>query len=118
MDVLKDWLGLAALIISVGSFLWGHLTSDGKKALAALAKHEADTTRVTGELDARLDLHGERLQAIEGELRHLPDKDGVNELKVAIAELQGAVGKIDASFGALQPTVRRIEDYLLKSTGK
>ncbi len=114
MDMLKEWLGLAALVISVGTFLWNHLTSDGKKALAALAETRAETGRITAELDARLDLHGERLQAIEGELRHLPDKDGVNQLKVAIAELQGAVGKIDASFASLHPTVRRIEDYLLK----
>lgn len=119
MDVLKDWLGLAALAISVGTFLWSRLTSDGKKALDELAAHKGNTTRALGELDSRLDLHGERLQTIEGELRHLPDKDGVNELKVAITELRGAVGKIDAAFSAMQqtmqPAVRRIEDFLLKS---
>ncbi len=115
MEHLKDWLGLAALVISVGTFLWGHLTSDGKKALAATAEAKAEVLRITAELDARLDLHGERLQAIEGELRHLPDKDGVNALRVAIAELQGAVGKIDTSVSQLRPTVQRIEDFLLKS---
>lgn len=116
MEVLKDWLGLAALVISVGTFLWNHLTSDGKRALAAVDTVKRDATKQFQEMDDRVDRHGERLQEIEGELRHLPDKETVVEIRLGMAKMEGQLAGMNASLGSLAKNVDRIDEFLRKST--
>lgn len=103
MDELKEWLGLAALAISVGGFIYAWLTSRSK----VNAEHLKS-------VDATLSNHALRIQAIEGELKHLPAKDDVTDLKLALAQLGGTVGRLDESLNGISRTVRRVEDFLMR----
>ena len=100
---LKDWFGLAALIVSFGGTVYAWLTSRSK----VNAEH-------LREVDAGLIDHASRLQAIEQELRHLPAKDDVTDLKLALAEIKGTIGRFDESLNGVSRTVRRMEDFLMK----
>ena len=104
MDALKEWLGLAALAISVGGFIYAWLTSRSK-----------DNSDHLKAVDTTLGDHALRIQAIEGEIKHLPAKDDVNDLKLALAQLGGTVGRLDESLNGISRTVRRVEDFLMKS---
>ena len=53
-----------------------------------------------------------RIQAVETELKHLPDKDTVNELKLSLVELKGTVSTLSESMGSVSRTVHRIDDWL------
>ena len=103
VNELKEWLGLAALAISVGGFIYAWITSRSKVNEEHLKS-----------VDTTLANHALRIQAIEGELKHLPAKDDVTDLKLALAELGGTVGRLDESLNGISRTVRRVEDFLMK----
>lgn len=98
MDVspLKDWLGLIALMISVGSSVVLFLKSDAKKASETLS------------------LHGSRIQKLEDDMRHMPDKETVHKLQLDMMEMKGQMGAIVKSSEATERATRRVEEFLLK----
>lgn len=67
-------------------------------------------------VDAKLVDLDRRVQSIESELKHLPNKDDVNELKLAMAQLDGTVGRLDESLSGISRTVRRVEGFLMKES--
>lgn len=102
-ELLGPWFGLAAIAISLGGSVYAWMSSRSKNNAEHLKVH-----------DDKLNEHGSRIQAIEGELKHMPAKDDVNDLKLALAELRGTVGRLDESLGGVSRTVRRVEEYLMK----
>lgn len=105
MESMKEWLGLVALIVSLGGTVYAWLTAGSKTTAKELTAFKASS----GE---RLDDHGSRIQAVESEIKHMPDKDTVAELKLALSELRGTVGVLGESVSSVQRTVLRIDDWL------
>lgn len=97
MDVspLKDWLGLIALLISVGSSVVLFLKSDAKKAAETLSAH------------------GSRIQRLEDQVQHLPDKDTVHKLQIDLTEMKGQMASMVKSSEATERATRRVEDFLM-----
>lgn len=91
-----------SLLLGIANTIGVWMTK-GSAALAARLKVLADNQ----------DNHGVRIQAIEGELQHLPSKDDVNALKVTVAEINGSIATLDAEVMSVGRTARRIEDHLL-----
>ncbi|WP_339745613.1 DUF2730 family protein [uncultured Maricaulis sp.] len=106
MDEVKGWAGVVATLLSIGSIVYTWLSATGQANKAKI--------RVHGE--ALID-HDRRIQAIEGELKHLPSKEDVAEVKLALSELGGRLGRIEESGQGTSRAVRRIEEYLLKERG-
>lgn len=98
MDVspLKDWLGLIALLISVGSSVVLFLKSDAKKATETLGDHAS------------------RIQRLEDQIQHLPDKETVHKLQIDLTEMKGQMAAMVKSSEATERATRRVEDFLLK----
>ncbi len=99
--VISPYLGLALAIIALLGHAKGFFSS-GEKALAA----KQDKS------EKALIEHDRRIQRVEDELKHLPDKDTVMELKLALAELKGTVSALGETVGSVSRTVHRIDDYL------
>lgn len=93
---LVPWLSLVALVISVGTSVTTFLTSGAKANASRISDHE------------------KRIQAMEGELRHLPDKDAVHRLELSLAGLQVEIVKIGASAEQSARTSARVEQYLME----
>lgn len=104
-DGLKDWLGVVALAISLLTSVYAWITFKAK----ANAEH-------LKAVDAKLVDLDRRVQSIESELKHLPNKDDVNELKLGMAQLDGTVGRLDESLSGVSRTVRRVEGFLMKES--
>jgi hypothetical protein len=49
-------------------------------------------------------------------IRHLPSVKDVNELKVQVAGMAGKLEGVSASQSAVQASIGRVEDFLLKAT--
>ena len=101
MEEVKSWAGLLAVLISLGTTLWMWITAGSRSNTAELKT-----------VNDILIKHSERIQTLEQEVKHLPDKDTVVELKLAISDLKGTVGRLDESLSGVQRTVLRIDDYL------
>jgi flagellar biosynthesis/type III secretory pathway M-ring protein FliF/YscJ len=112
MDVLKEWAGLFAVLIAVGTTLFSWFTAGGRNAMAALAKYRDHQDERDEQVQHKLAEHDRRIQAAEAELKHLPDKDSVMELKLSLADLKGTVSTVTESLGSISRTVHRIDDYL------
>lgn len=112
MDVIKEWAGLIAVLMAVGTGMFTWFTASGRNAMEALKSHRKDQHDQDKATNSTLAEHDRRIQAVESELKHLPDKDSVVELKIAIADLKGTVGAMGESMGSISRTVHRIDDYL------
>lgn len=100
---INQWLGAAALIVSLCTTVYAWMTSRAK------ANSEHLKT-----VDAKLTDHGSQIQWIQAELKHMPSKDDVTELKLAVSEVRGTVGRLDESVSGVSRTMRRVEGYLMK----
>ena len=92
---IQPWLAVAALLISIGTSVTIFLTSGAKKTASTVAEHET------------------RIQHIENELPHLPNKDGIHKQQLDISEMKGEIGIIKKSIEATERTTRRVEDFLI-----
>lgn len=109
MDVnfLKDWGGLIATFIGIGSFLYAWLTSGSKTNADGLKK-----------VTERLDVVEDRLTSIEADMRHLPDEKAMTDLKLELADMKGSFGRMEEAITSITRTVHRVEEFLLKRGDK
>jgi phage shock protein A len=98
---ISQYLGLALAMIALLGHAKGYFSSGERQIKADL-----ETVKT------KLIEHDRRIQAVEAELKHLPDKDTVNELKLSLAELKGTVSTLSESMGSVSRTVHRIDDWL------
>ena len=103
LDIIQGWLALIALLISVGSAIYAFVT----------ARSKANSERLDA-IDKRLGTHADRLQKLESEVSHLPNKDQVNGLQVTIAEVKGLVGVLNERVDGVGAIVTRIDKFLLE----
>ncbi|KGE00988.1 DUF2730 family protein [Rhizobium sp. YS-1r] len=98
---ISQYLGLVLAVIAILGHAKGYFSSGEKTLTARMDK--AEKTLVD---------HDRRIQAVEGEMKHLPSKDSVNELKLALTELKGDFKTLTETLGSVSRTVHRIDDYL------
>jgi Protein of unknown function (DUF2730) len=109
MDLIavKDVIIGTAAVLAAGVSIWTLLQSPSKKNAEAI-----------GSAVSKLTEHDRRIQSLENELRHLPSKEAVHELKVAIVELQGTVKAQNVQLEAVGRSVANIDGYLRKGDEK
>lgn len=98
---ISQYLGLALAVIALLGHAKGYFSS-GERQI----KTDLEAVKV------KLIEHDRRIQAVEGELKHLPDKDSVNDLRLTLAKLEGTVATLTESMGSVSRTVHRIDTWL------
>ncbi len=101
-EALKDWIGAISGIIAIGSIFYTWVTSRATANSAALETIGKDMTVLA-----------RRVDKLDTEIQHLPDKDTVHKMEVAMAEIRGEIGQMSESAKATQRTVQRIENHLM-----
>lgn len=104
---LKEWLGVLALLISVGGFLYAFLTKGSDRALVEVKTLGKEVDEIDG-----------RVQTLENDFRHLPDKDIVHRLEISMKDMQVQMAGMAASSEATARTARRVEEFLLQQANK
>ncbi len=101
INIVGSWLGVVLAVIAI----LGHLKIFFGSGEAANAKKlEANEKKLTD--------HDRRIQTVEGELKHMPSKDMVNDIRLAMADMKGTVGTLTETLASVSRTVHRIDDYL------
>ncbi|MFK5980863.1 MAG: DUF2730 family protein [Rhizobiaceae bacterium] len=105
MDVVlfQKTLSAVSILISLGVLFYAWFTARSKVNEEHLKS-----------VDLILDDHKTRIQEMEGELKHLPGKDDVTDLKLTISELKGVVGRMDESMKNVQRGMNNVTEFLLK----
>jgi len=107
MDDLKDYAGFIAVCISIGSTFWMWLTAGSRSNTEELRK--------VGET---LDDHDRRIQGVEQEIRHMPDRETVHRLELTMKDMQAQIAAMAASAEATERTARRVEQFLIDRANK
>lgn len=94
----------SAAILSVIAIL-GHLKT-------FFGSGEAANAKKLDAIEKKLIDHDRRIQAVEGEMKHMPSKDMVNDIRLAMADMKGTVGTLTETLASVSRTVHRIDDYL------
>jgi uncharacterized protein (UPF0335 family) len=107
-DTIRTWLQfLAVLVMPICSMVYTWVATRDKdnsqhiKAVeAALGNHIAS--------------HAARIDRIEAELKHLPNKDDISGIKADLKGMQADQAALHRDVHAMRNTTSRIEDFLLK----
>ncbi|MBX3580817.1 MAG: DUF2730 family protein [Rhizobiaceae bacterium] len=97
---LVPWVSFAALLISVGASLYTMLTSGAK----------ANQTKLTD--------HDRRIQHLENELKHLPDRDQTHRLEIGLEKLTGQMAMFDERLKPIAAISTRLQEFLIEQGGK
>lgn len=62
--------------------------------------------------------HDRRIQSVESDIQHMPDKDSFQKMQLDLAELKGQINSMVKSSEATERATRRVEDFLLKRGGE
>ncbi|CDX19917.1 conserved hypothetical protein [Mesorhizobium sp. ORS 3359] len=119
MDItqLMPWLLGINTLMSIGTVIYAVMTSGAKKTAGDLEKHRSKTEERWVLLDKILDDHAVRIQSIEGEMKHLPDKDLVHQLQMTMKDIQIEMAGVKAETQAAARTSRRVEEFLMRTGG-
>lgn len=113
---LKDWFGLFALVISVGTSVWHVISSGAKKTANDLSEFRKQDSAEKSQIVTTLAALEKRVQSAESDIKHLPDAEAVMGMRIAIERLEGKLGRMEASQEGMARTVSRVEDFLMKGS--
>lgn len=118
LQELMPWLVATSTLLSIGTLLNQLLTSAPKANAQKITDLQTEMHAVRTELQAELHAvrsdHGNRLQIVESEVRHLPNKDMIHDLALSIAELKTDIIKWAAATEQSARTSTRVENFLLE----
>jgi hypothetical protein len=108
LALFLQWAGAVGLVLGVLNTAW---TMVGKAAKPLNEKVTAVEAQV---VKYRADLvdHDRRIQGLEGEAKHTPTGEQVNDLRVSVERLDGHIKRLEESLNGLAHTVRRMDDFL------
>jgi hypothetical protein len=111
--------GWAAVVISVATLIYTILDGRGKKT--ALKINNIDT-KLGMKADAmelvhlaeKVDRVEDRMTTVEGEIKHLPDKDTAHDIQMEVAKLSGQVGIIAEQLKPVTAMAERIQQAMIE----
>ncbi|WP_026784223.1 DUF2730 family protein [Pleomorphomonas koreensis] len=106
---ISQYAALALAFIALAGHLKNWLSSGEKDLEKTVASLAVDTEAT----EKKVIEHDRRIQTLEGEVKHLPNKDAVHNLQLDLTELKGHVATMAKSAEATERTTRRVEEFLL-----
>ncbi|WP_054310014.1 DUF2730 family protein [Mesorhizobium sp. 1M-11] len=105
LNLLMPWLGALALFISLGTSIHTIMTASSKPLAAQMKK--AEETLIS---------HDRRIQSVEDELKHLPDRNMVHDLQLTLKDIQIEMAGVKAASEQSTRTSRRVEEWLVANS--
>ncbi|MGG4603055.1 DUF2730 family protein [Alcaligenaceae bacterium Me47] len=99
---ISAYLSPIAVMISIGTTIWTVLTSGSKKNAEEL-----------GEVKTELAQQERRIQRIEDELKHLPDKSTTHRLEIALEKMSGRLSSMDERLKPIAAISERMQELLI-----
>lgn len=107
LQALAPW---AAFLLSAFA-LWRSGRKDRSEADEQKFKDLA--TRI-GTVSGKVELVEDRIAAVEGELRHLPDKDATHRIELALSDMKAEMRGLSEGVKPLKAMVERVHEGLVE----
>lgn len=118
MEVFKSWLSLLALAISVGSSLWMIVSSGAKKTAGDLADFKKQDAEEKATMMTAITRLGERVQSLEGEMRHLPTRESQHRIEVNMEKMNGRLDVLTEALKPIKANAELVNDLLREQVKK
>jgi septal ring factor EnvC (AmiA/AmiB activator) len=105
------------IIFTAGGYAYAWFASRTRATAAEIEAIRSDIqTRAKlndfADLEAKVSEQEKRIAKLENEMIHLPSKDMVTEIKLAISELKGSVGQLGEKVSGMSRIVNVIDETL------
>lgn len=107
------WIVAANALMTLGTAVFMLLSSGPRKTAGALETFKGNCAVEFMTLTKRLDEHAARLQAVESEMKHLPDRDMVHGLQLTLKDIQVELAGVKGEAAQAVRSSRRVEDFLM-----
>jgi hypothetical protein len=97
---LAPWAGFA---VSIAALLRAHFNGRSK-----------ELDQRIGIIIADMALSKDKITRIEGELKHLPDKDSTHRLELALGKVEAEMGKLAAQVKPIAHMADRMQEAMLE----
>ena len=107
LQQLMPWISAAIAIITLITLIKNSLTSGERKLDERMTKVE------TKMID-----YDRRIQTIQSELNHMPNKETAHNLQIAMERIVGRLDTMDERLRPIASTNHRLQEYLLEQAKK
>lgn len=114
ISLFKDWLIVIGTMLSVALSLYAVLTKPSKENSDNLEAFEKKVEEKFAEKSKSSAAHDQRIQKLENEMRHLPDKDVVHRLELTMKDMQVGMATMASESQASGRSLRRMEEWLIQ----
>lgn len=115
------WLTLVLSSLAVLGHLKGFFSSGEKKLEADIKSGREEIALLGKDIEAhetKLISLDRRTQAIEGEMRHLPDRESQHRLELALEKVNGRLDTLNETLKPIKATNERMNQLLVETAGK
>ena len=112
LNALMPWLLAASTILSLGTTVYTLMSAGSKQTATDLENHKTAQAQKAAAVDGSILDLTRRVQTVEGELHHLPNKDALHSLELTLRDMKVEMAKIAASADQSARTAQRVENYL------
>ncbi len=100
---ISQYLGLALAVIALLGHAKGYFSS-GEKTL----------TERTKKAEEKLIEHDRRIQSVEGEIKHLPDRETTHRMELAMSEINGKLNVMAERLKPIEAIGERLQETLME----
>lgn len=109
---LKDWLGLVAVFIALGTTVYAWLTRRSKENANSIQKMGEDISERLKVIEKKLISDDRRIQRLENDFEHLPSRDQISQINVALAQIGATVDNTNAAIKRIDDDLRSLKKDL------
>lgn len=114
MDIgsIPNWI---SIIIAAAALIYTILSGRSRAAATDLERQRSESIGRHEQLASKVERLDDRLATVEGEMRHLPDKDTAHRMEMAIARLEGRLETMDERLKPVAAMASRMQDHLMET---
>lgn len=107
LQTLMPWIAAALSISTLLTNIYTVFTSPSRK-------NAADINKMYGDLAK----HDRRIQTVEGEMKHLPDRNAHHRMELSLTEMNGRFSALEEKLKPIAATSERLHELLMEQAKK
>lgn len=96
----------------------GYFSSGEKTLTERLASIDAKLDQRLTKAESKLIEYDRRIQAVENEMKHLPDRDMAHRLELAVEKMSGRLDTMAETLKPIRATTERMNELLVEQAKK
>lgn len=114
MEFAKEWASLILSLMAIATTLWTLITSSSKGAHKRIDKLEEARANSADTIVTRFQQTESRLLTLESDIKHLPEREQVHRIEIAVERLSGRLETLDERLKPVAAVAMRLQEFELE----